>query len=217
MLIKPLSTWIKTNQLDGYTYYFDPESAMLAYDYMDSGLCIKSLRGKNVYTCITCGNLPQLNVTKTGKYFCTCPSSFIGGGDDCDPGEEYNGLVLIPKDTPVFDTISEAIEQWNDDQSCKQYRIELHNKIINKEITNWKQIQSYLFDKEVGRFKEWYDNTYCQVCVLCRLLDINISSCEAELFILMSIQDEKGFDTNVETLCKVVLKQLGIHVVYESN
>ena len=29
MLIKPLSTWIKTNQPDGYTYYFDPETAML--------------------------------------------------------------------------------------------------------------------------------------------------------------------------------------------
>ena len=54
MLIKPLSTWIKTNQPDGYTYYFDPESAMLAYDYVDSGLCIKSLRDKNVYTCIKC-------------------------------------------------------------------------------------------------------------------------------------------------------------------
>ena len=64
MLIKPLSTWIKTNQPDGYTYYFDPESAMLAYDYMDSGLCIKNLRDKNVYTCITCGNLPQLNKTR---------------------------------------------------------------------------------------------------------------------------------------------------------
>lgn len=217
MLVSSLPTWIKTKQVDGYTYYFDPESAMLAYNYMDQGLSIKSLGDENVYTCMECGNLPQLNKTKAGKYFCTCPSSFISGGDDCDPGEEYDGLVLISKDTPVFDTISEAIECWNDNQSCKQYRIELHNKIISKEITDWKQIQSYLFDKETGKFKYWYDNTYCQVCVLCRLLDLNISFCEAKLFISMSIQNEKGFDINVETLCRVALKHLGIQVIYKNS
>lgn len=217
MLVKPLSTWIVSKQSEEYTYYFDPESAILAYQYMDCpGIMIMSIQGKNLYTCSQCGNLPQIHVTKAGKYFLCCPSTFIGGGDDCDPGELYNGLDLISKDTPVFDTIPEAIEQWNDNQSCKQERIDLHNKIINKEIVDWKQIQSYLFDKEVGKFKGWYDNTYCQVCVLCRILNINISFCEAELFIPMSIQNEKGFDINVETLCRVALKNLGIYVVYKS-
>lgn len=113
MLVTPQSTWIKTTYPDGYTYYYDPESSMLLYDYLDQGLCIKSFKGKNVNTCVDCGCLPQLNQTKTGKYFCTCPSSFIGGGENCEPGEEYNGLILIPKDIPVFDSISEAIEYWN--------------------------------------------------------------------------------------------------------
>ena len=50
MLFKPLSTWIVSKQSEEYTYYFDPESAILAYQYCDyPGIMIISMQGKNLY------------------------------------------------------------------------------------------------------------------------------------------------------------------------
>lgn len=81
----------------------------------------------SVLTCIDCGNLPQLMVDKkTGKYYCTCPSSFLSVEDDKIPeiGEpDENGQVLVHKDKPTFDTIEEAIDAWNNEQRFqKTYR-----------------------------------------------------------------------------------------------
>lgn len=208
MLVKPLSTWIVSKQSDNYTYYFDPESAMLAYQYsVYPDIVVASIHGENVYCCLTCGSLPQLYQTKTGKYFCTCPSSFIGGGEDCDPGEKFHDIVIIPKDTPVFDTISEAIKQWNDKQSCNQDRIILHDKISNKEITDWKQIYSYLFDEKMGKFACYCEDTYMQVCILCRLLKVNTDFYGVELLTQMLKQNEKVFNKNIKILCKIILEQ----------
>lgn len=81
----------------------------------------------SVLACIDCGCLPQLMIDKkTGKYYCTCPSSFLGVEDDKIPeiGEpDKNGYALIHKDKPTFDTIEEAIEAWNNEQRFqKTYR-----------------------------------------------------------------------------------------------
>lgn len=81
----------------------------------------------SVLACIDCSCLPQLMVDKkTGKYYCTCPSSFLGTEDDKIPeiGEANEwGRVLIHKDKPTFDTIEEAIEAWNNEQRFqKTYR-----------------------------------------------------------------------------------------------
>ena len=80
----------------------------------------KSEDSDSVLACIDCNCLPQLMIDKkTGKFYCTCPSSFIGVEDDKIPeiGEpDENGYVLIHKDKPTFDTIEEAIEAWNNEQ-----------------------------------------------------------------------------------------------------
>ena len=81
----------------------------------------------SVLACIDCDCLPQLMIDKkTGKYYCTCPSSFLGVEDNKIPeiGEpDENGYVLIHKDKPTFDTIEEAIEAWNNEQRFqKTYR-----------------------------------------------------------------------------------------------
>ncbi len=219
MLVTPLPTWIVSKQSEEYTYYFDPESAILAYQYCDyPGIMIISIQGKNLYTCSQCGNLPQIHITKAGKYFLHCPSSFVSGGEDCEPGEKYDGMVIIPKNIPVFDTIKEAVDDWNNFQSYSDIRKTLRQKIVDKEITEWKQIYDYLFGNENAIFHGCVLNTNTQCETLCRLLNINISEHETYLFISLTNEnwdkDEKAFDVTVEALCKIVLKHFRIHVRY---
>lgn len=219
MLAKPLSTWIVSKQSEEYTYYFDPESAILAYQYCDyPGIMIISMQGKNLYTCSQCGTLPQIHITKAGKYFLQCPSSFISGGEDCEPGEKYDNMTPIPKDIPVFDTIKEAVDDWNKFQSYHKDRKILRQKIVDGEITEWKQVYDYLFKEQDSIFPGMNLNTSLQCETLCRLLNINISEHESELFNLLTDEnwdkDEKAFDVTVEALCKMVLKKFRIQVKY---
>lgn len=55
-------------------------------------------------------------------------------------------------------------------------------------------------------------NASLQCDALCRLLNINISEHESELFTPLTnenwYKDEKVFDVTVETLCKMVLKKI---------
>lgn len=215
MIYKPTKEWIKASKdtLDPRTYYFHPDGAILAYQYMDyPGLMIISIQGKNLYTCSQCGNLPQIHITKAGKYFLHCPSSFISGGEDCEPGEKYDGVtVIIPKDIPVFDTIKEAIDDWNNFQSYSDVRKTLIQKIAANEITEWKQIYDYLFgDQNESPFGFFTLDPNQQCMTLCRLLNINITSDEALLFNTLTDEnwerDEHAFDACVEALCKLTLK-----------
>ena len=57
-------------------------------------------------------------------------------------------MVIIPKDIPVFDTIKEAVDDWNNFQSYRDVRKTLRLKIVDKEITEWKQVYDYLFGNE---------------------------------------------------------------------
>lgn len=90
----------------------------------------------SVLTCINCGCLPQLMIDKkTGKFYCTCPSSFLGVEDDKIPeiGEpDENGYVLIHKDKPTFDTIEEAIEAWNNEQRFQKTYQKLAEEYCSK-------------------------------------------------------------------------------------
>lgn len=90
----------------------------------------------SVLACIDCNCLPQLMIDKkTGKYYCTCPSSFLGVEDDKIPeiGEpDENGYVLIHKDKPTFDTIEEAIEAWNNEQRFQKIYQKLAEEYCSK-------------------------------------------------------------------------------------
>ena len=96
----------------------------------------KSEDSDDVLACIDCGCLPQLMIDKkTGKYYCTCPSSFLGVEDDKIPeiGEpDENGYVLIHKDKSTFDTIEEAIEAWNNEQRFQKTYQKLAEEYCSK-------------------------------------------------------------------------------------
>lgn len=218
MIYKPTKEWIKASKgtPDLKTYYFHPDGAILAYQYQlgDSatGLLIQSMWDSNVYRCFECGSLPQLHITKAGKYFLHCPSSFLSGGEECEPGEKYDGVtVIIPKDIPVFDTIKEAIDDWNNFQSYSDVRKTLRQKIVDNEITEWKQIYDYLFgDENESPFGFSTLDPSRQCMELCRLLKINVTSDEALLFNTLTDEnwerDEHAFNACVEALCKLTLR-----------
>ena len=90
----------------------------------------------SVLACIDCNCLPQLMIDKkTGKFYCTCPSSFIGVEDDKIPeiGEpDENGYVLIHKDKSTFNTIEEAIEAWNNEQRFQKTYQKLADEYCSK-------------------------------------------------------------------------------------
>lgn len=217
MIYKPTKEWIKASKdtLDPKTYYFHPDGAILAYQYQlgdsDTGLLIQSMWDSNVYRCFECGSLPQLHITKSGKYFLKCPGTLIAGGEECDPGETFEDFIPIPKNTRVFDTISEAVCDWNALESFEDIANEVKNKIRNGEITDWKQIYDYLFGDEYESpfgFSILDPNRQCME--LCRLLKINVTSDEALLFNTLTDEnwerDEHAFDACVEALCKLTLK-----------
>jgi len=203
MLLKPQKNWIASKH-GNQTVYFDPKSSMLATAYDDIEYpfyYIRSMMGVPVYTCLDCGAYPQIHITKAGKYFCHCPASFLAGGEDCDPGEEYDGIVLISENTPIFDTIEEAIKQWNKQQSLEDIRNILFKKIKSKEITNWKEIFDYLFEDD-GRFRGWKSNQI-QTCEILRRI-LGYLDLEDEFQMLEA--DDMTYKSVIESLCKTILR-----------
>ena len=202
MILKPQKNWIMSKH-GNQTVYFDPESSMLATAYDDIEYpfyYIRSIMGVPVYTCLDCGAYPQIHITKASKYFCHCPGSFICGGEDCDPGEKYDGIVLISENTLVFDTIEEAIIQWNKEQSLVDIRNILFKKIKSKEITSWEEIFEYLFEDD-GQFKGWKSNYIMQREVLSRILCYLDLEDESQ-----SEADDMTYKSIIESLCKTILR-----------
>jgi len=85
--------------------WYDPEEKD-ELEYYEAGLLNKS-----IIHCSECWCLPELRISKaTGKFYCTCPSSFY-----LDDDEEENNVYLKSKleKNLMFDTMEEAIKQWN--------------------------------------------------------------------------------------------------------
>lgn len=88
----------------------------------------KTHKYSSVLPCVDCGALPELRIDKnTGKYYCTCPSSFYGDTEEIGDDPLYG----ISSNTLIFDDISDAIDAWNDDMSYKHLIFKIKD-IVNK-------------------------------------------------------------------------------------
>ena len=77
-----------------------------------------------VVPCTDCGVEPELRIDKeTGKYYCTCPSSFYGYDDE-----------ISLSDNQLFDTMFSALTAWNEDNNY-QYLIPQIKEIVKNTKT----------------------------------------------------------------------------------
>lgn len=89
----------------------------------------------NVVPCAACGAQPELRIDKeTGKYYCTCPSSFYGYDDE-----------LSLSDDQLFDTMFSALTAWNEDNNC-QYLIPQIKEIF-KNTETYDEFRNQFKDK----------------------------------------------------------------------
>ena len=94
----------------------------------------------NVVPCADCGAQPELRIDKeTGKYYCTCPSSFYGYDDE-----------LSLSDDQLFDTMFLALTAWNENNNY-QYLIPQIKEIV-KNTETYDEFRTQFEDKVFSVF-----------------------------------------------------------------
>ena len=94
----------------------------------------------NVVSCADCGTQPELRIDKeTGKYYCTCPSSFYGYDDE-----------LSLSDDQLFDTMFLALTAWNENNNY-QYLIPQIKEIV-KNTETYDEFRTQFEDKVFSGF-----------------------------------------------------------------
>ena len=94
----------------------------------------------NVVPCTDCGAEPELRIDEeTGKYYCTCPSSFYG----------YDDEISLSGDR-LFDTMLSALTAWNEDNNY-QYLIPQIKEIF-KTTKTYDEFRTQFEDKIFGGF-----------------------------------------------------------------
>ena len=93
-----------------------------------------------VVPCSDCGTQPELRIDKeTGKYYCTCPSSFYGYDDE-----------LSLSDDQLFDTMFLALTAWNENNNY-QYLIPQIKEIV-KNTETYDEFRTQFEDKVFSVF-----------------------------------------------------------------
>lgn len=165
----------------------------------------------NVLPCVECGARPQLRIDKaTGKFYCTCPSSFYGDDEEIGDIDENDPdkWISISKDTPLYDTMVEAIDVWNECNSYEFLKSEIEKLV--KEIKSYDEF-SAKFDEIV--FAHWIHTETDKIKKLLNLCNYfyNINAHEFEFFLYNDFEDydavKQTYNELIENLKKIIYFQ----------
>lgn len=134
-------------------------------------LYIESMPNATVARCNFDFVHPELRIDKkTGKFYCTCPSSFLmlEGNDEigeCSQLDDVDAWTAI-----LRDNIVDAIKEWN--------KIQLNRDIINELKTIYKENNTYTY------FVEQFENKYATGFKQCDITDGKAQKCSLLLGLL---------------------------------
>ncbi len=163
----------------------------------------------SILRCTECGAEPQLRIDKaTGKFYCTCPSSFFGDDEEIGDKKDPEMPIGISENTRLYDTMVEAIDAWNDDNSYEFLKAKIEKLV--REVNSYNEF-SVRFDKIVfSGFIHYETNKIKKLLNLCNYF-FNENAPEFEFFLYNDFEDydtvKETYNNLIENLKKIIYFQ----------
>lgn len=116
MLVKPSekTNWVKYKVISKEPEHIIWKKGSLFIEQENGYYQVTEFRQIRTWRCYECGAYPELRMDKkTGRYYCTCTSSFIPEKAEIGDVWDNSGNYCINPKHPTFKTIREAIDDWN--------------------------------------------------------------------------------------------------------